>query len=157
MGQREEASDTRAGLQGHVHEILGSVKTAEREDPHGHRFCTVTGEAIPSGANDHVHEVSFITDYYDNHYHGFTGRTGGAVQVNDRHVHYIKAATSVDDNHSHEFEAATMINDPTGSTRTREAASFEEEYPYEDKFPYNDEDFYDDNYFQYREDNYHRY
>ena len=32
----------------HVHEILGSTLIAERcDDPHNHRFATVSGEAIP--------------------------------------------------------------------------------------------------------------
>ena len=36
--------------QTHVHEVLGSVQLGElQEDPHSHRFATVTGEAIPYG------------------------------------------------------------------------------------------------------------
>jgi hypothetical protein len=100
--------------QRHVHELQGSVKFAEEDDPHNHRFCTVTGEAIPYGGDDHVHDVAFRTDFYEDHFHEFIGRTGCAVPVGDRHVHYIEAVTSVDDGHRHAFEAATLIENPTG-------------------------------------------
>jgi hypothetical protein len=103
--------------QKHVHELQGSVKTADQEDPHQHRFCTVTGEAIPYGGNDHVHEVAFRTDTFDDHHHEFRGRTGCAIPVGDRHVHYIDSVTSVDDGHRHRFEAATMIENPTAEDR----------------------------------------
>lgn len=50
--------------QRHVHEIVGSVEIAEENtDPHNHRFATVSGEAIPLGNGDHVHE--------DGHRHRF--------------------------------------------------------------------------------------
>lgn len=101
--------------QRHVHELQGSVKIAEEgEDPHNHRFCTVTGEAIPYGTDDHVHEVCFCTDFFNEHYHEFKGKTGCAIPVGNRHVHYIDSITTVNDGHRHEFEAATMINNPIG-------------------------------------------
>ncbi len=101
--------------QRHVHEVLGSVKIAEaQEDPHNHRFATVTGEAILSGANDHVHEVKFRTDFYENHFHEFYGRTSGMIPVGDRHVHFLESVTEVSDGHQHEFRLATMIDDPIG-------------------------------------------
>lgn len=100
--------------QRHVHELQGSVMVAEEDDPHNHRFCTVTGEAIPYGADDHVHDVCFCTDFYNDHYHEFKGKTGCAIPVGNRHVHYIDSITTVDDGHRHEFEAATMINNPIG-------------------------------------------
>lgn len=103
--------------QRHVHELQGSVKTADREEPHQHRFCTVTGEAIPFG-EDHVHEVHFRTDTYEDHFHEFRGRTGCAIKVGDRHVHFIESVTSVNDGHRHNFEAATLIENPTGEDRT---------------------------------------
>jgi hypothetical protein len=99
----------------HVHELQGSVMTAEENNPHQHRFCTVTGEVIPTGTNDHVHQVVFNTDYSDDHYHTFSGYTGGVVPVGNRHVHYLEAVTSTDDGHSHPFQAATLIENPTGS------------------------------------------
>jgi len=103
------------GEQRHVHELLGSVRIAEpQEEPHNHRFATVTDEAIPFGPNDHVHEVAFRTDFFDNHFHVFRGRTGGAIPVGNRHVHFIESVTSLNDGHRHEFEAATMINNPIG-------------------------------------------
>jgi hypothetical protein len=101
--------------QRHVHELQGSVMIAEEEeDPHNHRFCTVTEEAIPYGADDHVHEVCFRTDFFNEHYHEFKGKTGCAIPVGNRHVHFIDSITTVDDGHRHEFEAATMINNLIG-------------------------------------------
>ena len=77
-------------VQRHVHEVQGSVMIAEREeDPHNHRFATVTGEAIPCGNGNHFHEIKFKTDFYENHFHEFCGRTRGAIQVGDRHVHFL--------------------------------------------------------------------
>lgn len=99
--------------QKHVHELLGSTFIAEREeDPHNHRFATVTGEAIRVG-NDHFHEVKFRTDFYENHFHEFKGRTTGAIPVGDgRHVHFIKDFTTMNDGHKHQFRAATLIENP---------------------------------------------
>lgn len=101
--------------QKHVHELQGSVMIAEEEeDPHNHRFCTVTGEAIPYGADDHVHEVCFRTDFFEDHFHEFKGKTGCAIPVGNRHVHFIDSVTTVNDGHRHEFEAATLIENPIG-------------------------------------------
>lgn len=100
----------------HVHEILGSLMIAERkEDPHNHRFATVSGQAIPIGNGDHVHEVEFRTDFYEEHFHLFKGRSGGMLQVGGgRHVHFAAAETTVNDGHKHEFRVAALINDPIG-------------------------------------------
>ena len=100
--------------QRHDHEIQGSVMIAEREeDPHNHRFATVSGQAIPCGNNDHVHEVEFRTDFYENHFHTFCGRSGGMIPVGGgRHVHFAAAQTSVNDGHCHNFRVAALINDP---------------------------------------------
>jgi hypothetical protein len=113
--------------QRHVHEIQGSVKTA---DNHQHRFCTVSGEAIPYGHNDHIHEVAFRTDTYDEHYHEFKGKTGCPVQVGDgdRHVHYLESVTSMDDGHRHKFECATLIEDPTGEDKRKRGHGKDERY-----------------------------
>ena len=101
--------------QRHVHELLGSLEIAEpQEDPHNHRFATVTEEAIPFGMNDHVHEVRFRTDFYEDHFHEFCGTTSGAIQVGDRHVHFLTGVTTISDGHQHEFRAATMILNPIG-------------------------------------------
>lgn len=99
--------------QKHVHEVLGSVVIAERkEDPHNHRFATVSGEAIRVG-NDHFHEVKFRTDFYEEHFHEFKGKTSGAIPVGDgRHVHFLKDCTTRNDNHKHEFRVATLIENP---------------------------------------------
>ncbi len=102
-------------VQEHVHEVQGSVEIAERgTDPHNHRFATVTGEAKPCGKHDHFHEIKFRTDFYENHYHEFCGRTGGAIKVGDRHVHFLESVTEVSDNHQHDFRLSTFINDPIG-------------------------------------------
>jgi len=101
--------------QRHVHEVQGSVEIAERqEDPHNHRLATVTGEAIPIGEGDHVHEVKFRTDFYENHFHEFRGRTGGMIKVGDRHVHFLESETTRNDGHRHDFRLSTFINDPIG-------------------------------------------
>jgi hypothetical protein len=101
--------------QQHVHEIQGSVQIAEpQEDPHNHRFATVSGEAIRVGC-DHYHEVKFRTDFYEEHFHEFCGRTSGAIQVGDRHVHFLESATTQNDGHFHEFRFATLIDDPIGT------------------------------------------
>ncbi len=101
--------------QRHVHEVQGSTQIAEREeDPHNHRFATVSGEAIPCG-NSHFHQVKFRTDFYEDHFHEFCGNTSLAIPVGDnRHVHFIKAVTTENDGHKHCFRVATLIEDPIG-------------------------------------------
>jgi hypothetical protein len=101
--------------QAHVHEVQGSVEIAEREeDPHNHRFATVSGEVIPAGVS-HFHEVKFRTDFYENHFHEFCGKTSLAIPVGGgRHVHFLESVTEVSDGHFHEFRVATLINDPIG-------------------------------------------
>jgi hypothetical protein len=102
--------------QKHVHEIVGSVQIAERgEDPHNHRFATVSGEAIPTTCGkNHVHQVRFRTDFYEGHYHEFFGTTCPAVEVGDRHVHFLESVTTENDGHKHCFRVATLIEDPIG-------------------------------------------
>lgn len=116
--------------QRHVHELLGSVQIAGGVEPHNHRFATVTGEAIPCGPNDHVHEVCFRTDFYEDHFHEFKGRTCGAIQVGDRHVHFIESVTSVNDGHKHKFRAATLIEDPIGEEDKCKKQYPKDDYPY---------------------------
>jgi hypothetical protein len=62
--------------------------------------------------HDHVHNVTFRTDFADGHYHEFIGRTSGAVIIGDRHVHYVESLTSREDNHRHKFRVVTLINEP---------------------------------------------
>ncbi|MDD4163767.1 MAG: YmaF family protein [Eubacteriales bacterium] len=101
--------------QEHVHEVQGSVKIAEPEDdPHNHRFATETGEARKFGCDNHFHEVKFRTDFYEDHYHEFCGRTGGAITVGDRHVHFIESMTEVAEDHFHEFRLSTFMDDLIG-------------------------------------------
>lgn len=102
--------------QRHVHEILGSVMIAEREeDPHNHRFATVSCEAIPLSNGDHVHEIRFRTDFYEDHFHEFAGRSGGMIDVGGgRHVHFIESQTNVEEGHFHLFRVAFLIEDPIG-------------------------------------------
>jgi hypothetical protein len=101
--------------QNHVHEIQGSVDIAEpEEDPHSHRFSAISGEAVPDGA-DHYHEIVFATDFHNEHYHKFYGRTSGSIPVGgNKHVHYLEAETTVNDQHSHNLRFATLIDDPNG-------------------------------------------
>jgi hypothetical protein len=97
----------------HNHELQGSVKIAEpEEDPHNHRFATVSQGPMPFG-NSHVHRVNFKTDSYEGHFHQFCGISSPAIFVgNGKHVHFINAITTVADGHVHEFNAATLIEDP---------------------------------------------
>ncbi|MDF2511103.1 MAG: hypothetical protein K0S04_969 [Herbinix sp.] len=100
--------------QRHVHEIQGSVMIAEaEEEPHNHRFATVSGEAIGNGL-DHFHEVKFRTDFFEDHFHEFCGRTSGAIIVGDRHVHFLESTTTENDGHTHNFRFATLIDNPIG-------------------------------------------
>lgn len=100
--------------QKHVHEIVGSTEiVSECNDCHNHRFCTVSGEAIKEN-NSHVHEVKFRTDFSDEHFHEFCGKTGPAIDVgNGKHVHFLKGCTEKEDGHKHEFQVATLIESPT--------------------------------------------
>lgn len=123
-----------ADIQKHVHELQGSVKIADRDCPHNHRFCTVSGEAIAYGENDHVHEVVFRTDSFNGHYHEFCGKTSCAIPVGNRHVHYIDSITSVDDGHKHTFEAATLIENPTGYKKEDNYRQRDEQYRRNDNY-----------------------
>lgn len=100
-------------IEQHVHEIVGSTVIAERcEDPHNHRFATVSGEAIPFRGS-HVHNVTFRTDSYDGHFHEFSGQSSVAIPVGGgRHVHFANARTTAADGHVHEFRVASLIDDP---------------------------------------------
>lgn len=99
--------------QAHVHEILGSVQLSEmQDDPHSHRFATVTGEAISYGM-DHYHEVLFTTDFFKDHYHKFHGITTTSIPIGNTHVHYLESSTTINDGHTHEFKVVTLIDDPT--------------------------------------------
>ncbi len=97
----------------HVHELQGSVEISPCPSPHNHRCATVTGEAIPTGSS-HVHEVTFRTDYYDDHYHEYTGTTSKPIKIGNRHVHYLNSVTSVEDGHRHRFNLTTFIENPIG-------------------------------------------
>lgn len=111
--------------QRHVHEILGSTVFSElKSEPHNHRFATVSGEAIPLYDNcslkDHVHKVSFGTDFHKNHYHEFSGTTGPAIDVGGgRHVHYLESITSKNNSHKHFFRTASAIENPTESEKCK--------------------------------------
>ena len=101
--------------QRHVHEVQGSVRIAEiPEDPHNHRFATVSSQAILRPNGDHYHIVRFRTDFYEDHFHTFVGRTGGAIDVGDRHVHFLQSVTDESEDHVHEFRLSTFMNDLIG-------------------------------------------
>lgn len=100
--------------QKHVHEVQGSTQIAERqENPHNHRFATVSDEAVQCG-DSHYHQVKFRTDFYEGHFHEFCGNTSLAIPVGDRHVHFLKCATTENDGHKHCFRVGTLIDDPIG-------------------------------------------
>ena len=112
--QNSSANNNNHCEQRHVHEIQGSVMIAEAgEDPHNHRFATVSGEAIGNGIN-HYHEVKFRTDFYEDHFHEFCGVTSAAIIVGDRHVHFLESVTTENDGHTHNFRFATLIDNPIG-------------------------------------------
>lgn len=115
--RRNTSSGTSECDQEHVHEVLGSVQIAEpRDDPHNHRFATVSGEAIEFDCgSDHYHEVKFKTDFYEDHFHEYCGKTTGAIRVGDRHVHFLESVTSEEDCHRHNFRVATLIENPIGN------------------------------------------
>lgn len=99
--------------QGHVHEVQGSVEIAGPQGKlHNHRFASVTGEPIPVGNGDHVHDLYIRTDFYFNHFHEFYGQTGGAVKIGDRHVHFLKSTTTMNFGHTHDFRLASLIDNP---------------------------------------------
>lgn len=102
--------------QNHVHELTGSTGSfSDCDDCHNHRFCTVTDEAIYTRDQyDHYHEVTIRTDFSDDHFHEFCGKTTGAIEVgNGKHVHFINEFTEESNNHKHELQAATLIDSPT--------------------------------------------
>lgn len=107
--------------QKHVHELTGSTAIVkECNECHNHRFCTVSGEAIKMG-NSHVHEVKFRTDFADEHFHEFCGKTSLAIDVrNGKHVHFIKDMTDMEDGHKHKFQAATLIDSPIDFKKCKE-------------------------------------
>jgi len=114
MGNNNSCCGGWSNDQKHNHEIVGSVEIAEpQEDPHNHRFATVSGEAIPL-RESHIHEVKFTTDFYENHFHEFRGKTGPAIKVGDRHVHFLESVTEVSDGHVHDFRVGTLIDNPIG-------------------------------------------
>lgn len=106
--------------QNHVHELTGSTAIInECGDCHNHRFCTVTDEAQRMG-DSHVHEVKFRTDFSDEHFHEFCGKTSKAYDVgNGKHVHFIKDVTAQEDGHKHQFQAATLIDSPIDFKKCR--------------------------------------
>ena len=103
--------NNRCEEQEHIHEIIGSVIFADRNNPHNHRFTTVSWEVIERG-DSHVHKIKFRTDYYDGHYHEFSGRSSKAIYVGDvKHVHYTNAYTECEDGHRYKSQVATLIEE----------------------------------------------
>lgn len=56
-----------------------------RKNLHSHHFSAISGKAIPLGEGNHMHEVKFLSDIVDNHFHEFYGKTGGVKRIGDRH------------------------------------------------------------------------
>lgn len=101
--------------QNHVHELHGSLyMDSSKEVPHNHRFLTITNESIPISETNHVHEVTFRTDFTNGHYHEFFGRTSAAITVGDGHIHYMESITTDTDGHCHKFKSTTCLDNPTG-------------------------------------------
>ncbi len=100
--------------QRHVHEIIGITETnVGCCEGHNHRIATVSGEAIEDGCS-HVHEVTFRTDFADDHYHEFCGTSEPAIYVGEgKHVHYVNDETDCTGGHSHRFQLASLIEEPT--------------------------------------------
>ena len=98
----------------HNHEVLGSTKISGCCDQaHGHRFATVSGEAIPCEGS-HVHEIRFTTDSCNGHHHEFCGTSGPAIQVDEEHhVHFAESFTTERSGHKHKFAVASLIDNPT--------------------------------------------
>ncbi|WP_246240346.1 YmaF family protein [Anaerocolumna sedimenticola] len=98
-------------IQYHVHEFQGYLKTTE---DHYHRCTGITGEAIPIDKKDHIHEIVFRSDFVNGHYHEYIGRSSGAIEIGDRHIHYIDSFTNVTSGHQHGFRLITLLHDPSG-------------------------------------------
>ena len=116
MSCRQKPCPQNPRPQTHVHEVQGSVQIAEiPDDPHNHRFATVSSEVRFNPDGTHFHIVKFRTDFYENHYHEFCGPTCNDICVGDnRHIHFLKDETECSDGHRHEIRFATFINDPIG-------------------------------------------
>lgn len=119
MNNHESNCDKR---QRHVHEVTGStLYEGQCCDSHNHRFSTVSGEAISIGKT-HIHEIEFRTDFADDHYHTFCGKSGPAVDVGGgKHVHFAKSCTQMEDGHKHIFQVASLIESPTESEYCNES------------------------------------
>ncbi len=102
--------------QAHVHEFLGSTQIAEEKcDPHNHRLAGISGQAIPIGDGNHIHEIVTRTDFYEDHFHEIIVRTYPAISVGKgKHVHFVCGTTTEVKNHEHDFVFATLIEDPIG-------------------------------------------
>lgn len=97
--------------QKHVHEVQGSVQLNAFGDLHNHRFATVSDEAVDCGNGKHFHIVKFRTDFYEDHFHEFCGKTDPDVDLGDRHVHFLASVTCPSDNHTHNFRLSTFMQD----------------------------------------------
>ena len=99
----------------HVHEFVGSVRIAEKnEDLHNHCFAGVSEETIliPGG---HFHKIYANTDFYENHYHEICIKTEPQIATCDgKHIHFVEGCASVNDCHKHDFIFATLIENPIG-------------------------------------------
>ena len=98
----------------HLHEVQGSVQVVGNEcEGHNHRFATVSSEPVRLSNGNHAHQVTFRTESSEGHYHEVSGRTDGAVEVGDGHVHYLEGKTTEQAGHRHCFKVITHIEDPT--------------------------------------------
>jgi hypothetical protein len=92
--------------QKHTHEFTSNVSIY---NAHDHRIAGISSEAIQV-AGGHIHEILTNTSFDRNHFHRVAVKSSLQIPVtNERHVHFVRGATTVDDNHSHSFEFSTLI------------------------------------------------
>lgn len=86
----------------------------KKEDPHNHRFAGVSSEEIPVPCG-HVHDIFAKTDFYEEHFHEVTGRSGLQIPVgNNGHIHFASGTMTLNNGHVHEFQFAALINNTIG-------------------------------------------
>ncbi len=95
----------------HVHEVWGLTDPAENgKDAHTHRLMAVSSDPQSIANNDHVHFVTFQSDFHDDFFHEGWGTTSGAFPVDGGHVHFLNGITTLNDGHWHKYKIATSLD-----------------------------------------------